>query len=517
MTAIQFSQLSYQHQNGEVLFEQLDGSIGLGLTVITGDNGIGKSLLLAALAGHVKELRGNIHRQVSTFYLPQHALDGAATLADLFRLRQKLAALERIEQGVATDNDFEMIADEDWCLKQYWQQRLANQPVGLFDSLDQLSGGQRSRLVTGLLRQTQQFLLLDEPSNHLDQTNRQWLANQLAAHQPGVLAISHDPVLLDAAQSIIHFDQQGLHSYRGGFAAYRANRQRQLEAIQAKSIAIERQKKLISKQQQLAREKADQRQKQGKKQVRDGSQSKMLGDFLADKATKNRGLKEQAFERGQQYLQAQKPQTLEVHQNRLHANHTQEYDYCMLQNLVLPFGSQQSISWRLLAGERLWVSGANGSGKSTLLKVLTGELTAKTGALRRPDHLVYLDQQVSLLDLTLSANDYLAKQLPDVSRSNRQTLLAGIGLRGERANLLISQLSGGERMKLALAYAGQTSAVLLLDEPDNHLDLQSQQDLAALINQLANAVIVVSHNAFFVEQIANLQQLNLLAQRTDQA
>ncbi|WP_119394786.1 ATP-binding cassette domain-containing protein [Salinibius halmophilus] len=510
MTAIQFSQLSYQHPNGEAVFQNLSESIATGLTVITGDNGIGKSLLLASLAGRRGgNIKGLISQQVECFYLGQHALDNAATVADVIQIRDKLAALKRIEQGKACEQDFELIGDDDWLLAERWQQRLASQNIGLFDSLDQLSGGQRTRLVIKLLKQTSQFLLLDEPSNHLDQANRVWLAEALASHQPGVLAISHDPILLDAAQRIIHFDHQGLHSYSGGFAAYRENRQRQLAGVQAKIETIERQQKQIAKQHQLARERAEQRQKQGKKLVRDGSQSKMLGDFKADKASKNQGNREQAFARLQQQLETEKPASQQAHVNRLHANQAHYHDYCMLQNVILPYGRQQPISLSIRTGDRLWLAGPNGSGKSTLLKVLTGQLEAISGELRRPKQLVYVDQQVSLLEPTSTAKQFLAQFTPELSQTDRQTLLAGIGLRRDRADLLVGQLSGGERMKLALAYASQTSAVLLLDEPDNHLDLQSQSDLAHLINQLANAVVVVSHNKDFVNQIDGLKILSL--------
>jgi len=171
---------------------------------------------------------------------------------------------------------------------------------------------------------------------------------------------------------------------------------------------------------------------------------------------------------------------------------------------VLPHGQAQPFDLILSGPRRLAVTGDNGSGKSTLLRVIAGRLAPRSGVAICHGKLAWLDQHAASLDGELSAVQRLQARNASMAEGALRTRLALLGIAGARATMASGLLSGGERMKVALAaelYAEAPPQLLLLDEPDNHLDLASLQALERMLAQYQGALLVVSHDHAFLQQL----------------
>lgn len=158
------------------------------------------------------------------------------------------------------------------------------------------------------------------------------------------------------------------------------------------------------------------------------------------------------------------------------------------------------------------VTGGNGQGKTTLLRVILGEAAPLAGQIKRVRSIGYLDQTGRQFDATLPALDILRQAHPALTESALRTKLANIGLRRDKALQPFQTLSGGERMKIALLrlFAGETSpALLLLDEPDNHLDLEARQLLIDSLNRYRGAIILVTHSPDLITDVGISMALKL--------
>jgi ATPase subunit of ABC transporter with duplicated ATPase domains len=185
-----------------------------------------------------------------------------------------------------------------------------------------------------------------------------------------------------------------------------------------------------------------------------------------------------------------------------------------LAELQLPYGQQEPLSLTVHAGEHWHISGDNGSGKSTLLKVLAGLETPRSGTCEVHGNCLYLDQNFSFLDPALSAIENLLHLHPERTESGLRTELAGLRLPGDKALIPVAALSGGERLKVALIATLTESEtrqpdILLLDEPDNHLDLDSRRLLEQTLADYSGTLLVVSHDRAFVAALSPEHQLRL--------
>jgi ATPase subunit of ABC transporter with duplicated ATPase domains len=155
--------------------------------------------------------------------------------------------------------------------------------------------------------------------------------------------------------------------------------------------------------------------------------------------------------------------------------------------------------------ERIALTGPNGAGKSTLLRVINGDLTPDSGALKRAGgRIAYLSQRLDLLDLARSVTENLTGFAPGMAETERRYLLARFLFRGARSHLPVAALSGGERLRATLACvlcAEPAPQLLLLDEPTNNLDLVSVGQLESALSAYEGAFVVVSHDERFLTGI----------------
>ncbi|MEZ8022584.1 ATP-binding cassette domain-containing protein [Vibrio sp. 1F255] len=515
MPTILANNLSFQLDTGEWLFKNITFNLSTRLTGLVGRNGAGKSLLLSLLVGQKQPTTGSVSRQGSIgFYsqLPSTLLDTNITIADFLGLTEKLEALSAIEQGSCELQHFNIVGD-DWDLEARTQQLLGTLKItrNLNTLCCSLSGGQLALLqLHQLFVSNNDILILDEPSNHLDNDGRNWLLEQCQLFEGKVLVVSHDRSLLRQMEGIYHLNSLGLRFYKGNYDDYFKQMSNQADALDKQIAHHQSEKKRLERQTQANKEKAQQRESQGNRLRKSGSQPKILLDAMKDKAGRTQGAsatsQKNLKDQNQHKLQSLKEQKEQLKPQALYlqqSNNSKKNSLLTVEDCHLSFGSDARINFSMSQGERCYLTGANSCGKSTLLKAIHGQHSNYTGSIKRLGSTVYLDQHFGLLDTNDTMFDSLVTHSGSMTESDARTLLAGIGFRRDSVYRKIAHLSGGEKMKLAMLIVShkQDSPLLLLDEPDNHLDIDSKQILASALREYQGAFILVSHDADFVEEV----------------
>jgi len=321
--------------------------------------------------------------------------------------------------------------------------------------------------------------LLDEPTNHLDLDAMLWLERWLAAYQGTVLLISHDTEFLDAvARSILHFDQGKLVRYRGGYQDFLTQR---AERLRQTRIAWERQTRETARLQSfIDRFKAKAtKAKQAQSRVKALARMEALAPLHAEA-----GIDIRIPDPGN----VPDP-LLTLHDVSVgYAASTEGSAKTVLKDVTL----------MLRASSRIGVLGVNGAGKSTLIKTLAGELPALAGELKASKGLnigYFAQQQLDMLRLDETPLQHLARLAPQTREQELRNYLGGFGFSGDTVNSAIAPMSGGEKARLALSLiVWQKPNLLLLDEPSNHLDVDTREALATALAEFAGSVLLVSHD-----------------------
>ena len=514
------SNLSFEFPT-QLMFDQLNFVLFSGqISALIGRNGLGKSLLFKLLHAQNNSefaFSGNISWNIPHDYLPQLQRLNTNTIAHTLGVEHLHHAFLRIENNTATYEDYDLV-EHCWDLPQQWQNILlnANLPTDLEFPVHQLSEGQKTKLaLCRLFLKQDHYLLLDEPSNHLDASARQWLIESIHAHKGGVCIISHDRQLLQHAQHIFALSDLGLRHVSGNYDDYFEQYQLQLNALTQSIQQEKRTLKLQCQQQHETLMKTQKRQRKGIQLRAASSQAKVLLDFKKERAGHSFGkLKAQQVRQNeesyenlnekQKQFEKIKPQKFEFH---FHS--TQSGEILRLNDVKIPYRPDLSIKFAVHMGEKLHLKGKNGVGKSTLLKMIhQHEHGIIQNHLQNADvfkigQSIYLDQNFSLLDDELTVIENLTRFNPNILEVEWRGLLGQLRIRREKSLLQIAQLSGGEKLKvalLAISHAQQNVDLLLLDEPENHLDIESKALLAQAISQFKGASILVSHDDIFVDQ-----------------
>ncbi|RKF15778.1 ABC transporter ATP-binding protein [Alginatibacterium sediminis] len=515
--------LGYTFADGHRLFANLSFSITCKRIGVVGRNGCGKSLLAEILAQNIQPSTGSIVcANTSAIYQQQieSSLNTQLTIAQFLGLDDVLNALEQVANGNSESGLFELI-NERWLLKEQLSKQL--EALGLPSNANTyctaLSGGQRSRLVLWCLFQRQsRLLILDEPSNHLDIQSKQWLLQQIQAYPGYIVLISHDRLLLRDMQAIWQLNELGITQYGGGYDFYQQQQTQQGIATQRQLTALDKQQAKLKAQTQKNKEVAEQKAAMGNRLRVKGGQSKLVLDGMRDKATAN------AAHRKKNDLSRKHKLELKIQNLRdqlendvsqsIYFGHVEHHRGSLIEatNLVQTYGDTNPLSFVVKEHTKLHLRGPNASGKSSLLKYLIAHDSVANSSLRVNSTLCYLDQHFALIDNTLSLLETIQSSCPQVLQTQARILLAGIGFRADSVHRCASELSGGERMKLAMLIVSHqaNNPVLLLDEPDNHLDLQSKLLLSKILEQHRGAFILVSHDHEFAQQSGVNQALDLV-------
>ena len=510
--------------DGRLLFSDLDLHLDDRPTGLVGRNGVGKSVLARLLAGEIAPSSGKRSARGRVHYLPQQVrVPAGATVASLAGVDAWLDALARIEAGSTDVRDFDTLGDR-WDIRQ--RLALALDAQGLPDlppgrRADTLSGGEAMRIaLAGAFLSEADVLILDEPSNHLDAHQRQRLQAQLAHWPNGLLVISHDRRLLDTVARIEELSSHGLRTYGGNYRFYadckaEERQQAQRDVAQAKA-AVQRQARALHEQQ----ERQQRRQARGNRDARDANLPPILLGLRKSRSEESAGRfalrQEAAREQSARQLReavAKQEATVEL---ALFAPPLAVADRVALRmdGVVLPFiqTGAQGIDLIVTGRQRLGVTGANGSGKSTLLRVMAGQMAPLAGGCDTRVPVAWLDQRLAGLDPGASVLAQLRDANPGVDEAVLRTRLALLGLEAGHIEGPSGQLSGGERLKAALAcvlYAAEPPGLLLLDEPGNHLDLDGLEALERMLRQYRGALVIVSHDDALLERLDLTHRLAL--------
>ncbi|MFY0664724.1 MAG: ABC-F family ATP-binding cassette domain-containing protein [Natronospirillum sp.] len=523
-TCLSANGLTFGYAGHTPLFHHLNIHLHAQPMALIGRNGVGKSVLLACLAGAIQPLHGTVTAHTSLAYLPQREADdvGAGSVTEWLGVAHILDALQRLEQGDGSPEDVVIVGDQ-WSLADDLSvrcQRFGLPTAILQQSMASLSGGQRTRLALLRLNPARDtFLLLDEPTNHLDQEGRAWLSLWVREHPGGALVVSHDQDFLAGFQHLMELRDGQLHQYGNGLAGYRAVTESERVSAEADLAHAQRTIRQEQLQRQQERERQDQRASRGKRNAARGGAPKILLGMMKARSETTRG---KSAEKQEGAIAAERERANSA-KERLEQLDPLSFPFtpaarqfgvlCSLAALRLPYVEVGSIDAHIRAGERWLVSGANGSGKSLLLRAMAGVLKEPVeGTVHCTASTVLLDQHLSLLDSQQSALQNFQRLNPGWTESQYRDRLAHLRLRRERALLPVASLSGGERLKVALAVAlmgPRPTELLLLDEPDNHLDLESQHLLTQALQQYEGTFLLVTHSRTLAAAVLPTHRLEL--------
>ncbi|AZR93648.1 ABC transporter [Bordetella trematum] len=457
-----------------------------------GKNGAGKSTLFALLTGELDQDAGNldlpagwriasVQQEIAADDRParEFVIDGDTHLREL----QAQRAATPDDQGDRIAELEAALAEADvWSANSRAEQLLAGlgfAPDEWLKPVASFSGGWRMRLALArALMAPSELLLLDEPTNHLDLDAMLWLEKWLAAYPGTVLLISHDTEFLDAvARSILHFDHGKLIRYRGGYQDFLTQR---AERLRQASLAHERQ----------ARETA-----------------RLQGFIDRFKAKASKAKQAQSRVKALARMEALAPLHAEAGID-IHIpspEHTPD-PLLVLDKVAAGYTDAagqavailDQVTLMVRAGARIGVLGANGAGKSTLVKTLAEELPVQAGERRASKGLAigYFHQhQLDMLDLDGTPLQHLARLAPQAREQELRNYLGGFGFSGDTVNGKVGPMSGGEKARLALSLiVWQKPNLLLLDEPSNHLDVETREALAAALAEFSGSMLLVSHD-----------------------
>ncbi|WP_127219879.1 ATP-binding cassette domain-containing protein [Neisseria meningitidis] len=479
---------------------QLDSGEKVGLI---GRNGAGKSSFLKILAGLQKLDDGQIivQNNLKIVYVPQESFfDKDATVFDtvaegLGEIRDLLRRYHHVSHDLEHNSDdvllkelnelqLEIEAKDGWKLDAAVKQTLGELGLPENEKIGNLSGGQKKRVALAQAWvQKPDVLLLDEPTNHLDIDAIIWLENLLKAFEGSLVVITHDRRFLDnIATRIVELDRGILRSYPGSFSKYSEKKAQEL-VVEAEH------NRLFDK--FHAQEEAWIRKGIEARRTRNEGRVRRLEELRRQRAERRNGQGQVNF--------------------KLDSGEKSGKIIAELEHASFAYGDKvimDKFSAILQRGDKIGLIGPNGIGKTTFLKLILGELQPTYGRIRigSKQEVAYFDQFRSALNendnvfYTLGqGNDYV-----EVGGKKKHVMsyLEDFLFPPARAQSPVSSLSGGERNRLLLAKLFTRPAnILVLDEPTNDLDIDTQELLEDLLRDYQGTVFLVSHDRMFLDNV----------------
>ncbi|GHS89651.1 ABC transporter ATP-binding protein [Synergistales bacterium] len=521
MSVVTINDLFYYLPDGRLLLDNLSGSFGTRSgkdkgkrTALVGRNGVGKSVLAKIMAGALPIIHpcsGSVTRSGPVFYLEQTTTpERFSDVADLAGVREILHATRRAERGLGSDSDM-FLAEGHWDIEERLIRELS---IAKLEYLTPdtnalaLSGGEYTRVaLAGAFLSGADFLILDEPTNHLDSPSKKALMEYLRTWKSDVLLITHDRALLDEVDKITELTPHELKSYGGSYSLYRERRDMEQAAVLGKLEQAKTERRIANAETQASIERQNHRAGSGKKRFADSGMPKALKKALKNSAEKTSGKLDAARdEKLEKLAKAEKeaffdaniepdvvfiPPECSVHAAKV---------VLRLEGVVLPYGDKTPIDRTVTGPERIAIEGLNGSGKTTLLRVLRGEIAPLRGSCEVKVAFASLDQFATLPRGKSSPE--ILREVCDMTPGEAGTRLAQIGIARERLSVESEFLSGGEQLKVALLRAlhkTPSPQLLILDEPTNHLDIDSVESVEKMLKAYTGALVVVSHDAVFLD------------------
>ncbi|NUE66933.1 ATP-binding cassette domain-containing protein [Snodgrassella sp. ESL0253] len=465
-----------------------------------GRNGAGKSTLLKILAGVQKLDDGllTIQNNQNVVYVPQESFfDPQATIFDtiaqgLGELQSLLREYHEISQNVSdeaslnrlTELQNELESRNGWQFDALIAQTLSELKLPENEFIGNLSGGQKKRVALAQAWvQKPDILLLDEPTNHLDIEAIEWMENLLSNFAGSLIVVTHDRRFLDrVATRIVELDRGHLRSYPGSFSAYSEKKAQEL-AVEAEH------NRLFDK--FHAQEEAWIRKGIEARRTRNQGRVKRLEQLRRERAARREVQGQVSF--------------------NLNRGESSGKIIAEIEHASFAYGEHiimRDFSSIIQRGDKIGLIGPNGVGKTTFLKLILGELQPTLGKIRQGSRqeVAYFDQFRSALnendtvfDTIGQGNDYveIGGQRKHVIGYLEEFLFSPARVRSE-----VKSLSGGERNRLLLAKLFTRPAnILVLDEPTNDLDIDTQELLEELLRDYNGTVFLVSHDRTFLDNV----------------
>ena len=423
-----------------------------------------------------KEASDLLHSQK----LVQENMESELASKDLDYLDLLIKELSVIQSKFESINGYDLESKVEKLLPTIgFNQNEADRLVGDF------SGGWQMRIALGkILLQSPDLLLLDEPTNHLDLETIEWLENYLLNQKVAMVIVSHDRSFLDkVCTRIVNTERGQSKSYLGNYTSYLQQRDFELESTK---VAYEKQQKDM----QVQKAYIERFRASATRSTQAKSREKLLDKVEKIEAPEN-NLKGPNFK----FLEA--PRAGRDILNIKDLTHSYEDNILFLGAFL-----------ELEPGERIAFLGPNGSGKSTLLRLIMGLEEPDEGSITIGKYNIipsYFEQnQAEALELEKTVIETISQSVPDWTQTEIRSLLGSFGLTNDSVFKEVSQISGGEKARLALALMIiKPSNLLILDEPTNHLDIPSKQMLEQALSNYNGTALIVSHDRYFISKVAN--------------
>ena len=475
---------------------------------LVGRNGSGKTSILKCISGDVPLVSGTGDEKFSFSisgapkigYLQQVSLNDELTLRqEILSANKDVVGLENKLQ-ILLDKMSENPSDENVGAYSRAMERFENIGGYLYkkeyltavskfgfsaEDLDKklscFSGGQRTKIaLMKLLLEKPDVLLLDEPTNHLDIAAVEWLEGYLKNYKHSVVIVSHDRMFLDRIVGVVYEIEYGVTTrYKGNYTAFLAQKQqaydKALKDAKWKSAEIDRLRKIVER--------------------------------FRYKATKA-AMAQSKLKEIERIGTVETPRRFDT--STFASSFQPEYesvrDALFVKDLVFGYDKPLGeISLAVERGQKIGVIGSNGTGKSTLLKTITGLIPPLSGDVRFgvKTRVGYFDQTIAATKSELSVLEDFRAEFPELNDGEIRKTLGGFLLSGDDVFKCVKDLSGGEKVRLALSKIFRRRPnFLILDEPTNHMDIIGKETLEKLLMDFSGTVIVVSHDRYLINRVA---------------
>ena len=484
----------------DVSFRLLKGEhIGL-----VGANGEGKSTFMNIITGKLMPDEGKVEwaKNVRVGYLDQHtALERGMTVGDV--LRSAFAWLLELEQemnricdrmGEASEQELGKMMEtlgtiQDTLMMHDFYvidskveevaRALGLEEIGLDRDVEELSGGQRTKILLGkLLLEKPDILLLDEPTNYLDVEHISWLTRYLQEYENAFILISHDiPFLNSVVNLIYHMENKELNRYVGDYDHF-------LEVYEVKKAQ---------------KEAAYRRQQQEISELKE-----FVARNKARVSTRNMAMSRQKKLDKMDVIELarEKPKP-EFH---FKTARTPGRFVVTAEDLVIGYGDPLSkpLNFAIERGEKIVLTGANGIGKTTLLKSILGLIPSLEGRVIQGEYVEigYFEQEMEKGNTNTCIQE-IWEEFPSYTQYEVRSALAKCGLTTQHIESLVRVLSGGEQAKVRLCkILNRETNVLILDEPTNHLDVDAKDELKRALREYKGTILMVCHEPEFYSGLA---------------
>jgi ATP-binding cassette subfamily F protein 3 len=462
---------------------------------LVGRNGAGKSTLLKVISGVYEPDGGRMEAPSGTRigYVAQEAPGGDATpfetvLAAATERAELLAEAEHVHDPHRIGEIHERLNAIDAHGAPARASRilagLGFSEAAQHQPLDSFSGGWRMRVaLAALLFSEPDLLLLDEPSNHLDLEAAVWLESFLKSYRGSLIVVSHERDLLNnVVDYILHLERGGLTLYHGNYDSFARQRSERAAHAEAARKQQEAKAKKLQAYVDRWRYKAH-TARQAQSRLKALAAMTPIADAVHDASVS---------------FDFPSPKELKP-------------PLIVLDGVAVGYAPGAPVlsrlNFRIDPDDRLALVGRNGNGKTTLARLLAGQLKPMAGSVAASGKLqvgYFAQHQIEELVPDETPLQHMQRLLPAASPGAVRAQLGRFGFSGDKANVAVRQLSGGERARLSLALITREAPhILILDEPTNHLDVEARDALIEALAEFGGAVVVVSHDRHLLGLIAD--------------